>query len=97
MGFYHIKRKIIPVLESEGVIKAAIFGSHATGEAKTNSDVDLLVELEDDKGLLDLVGLKLKLEGVLKKRVDVLTYDAIHPLLKPIILGQQKTIYEKGS
>jgi len=97
MTIQDISAKIIPILKSQGVLKAAIFGSYATGEAKKDSDIDLLVELEDDKSLLDLVGFKLELEDVLKKEVDVLTYDAIHPLLRDIILKEQQIIYEKRS
>ena len=93
----NITKKIIPTLKSQGVVKAGIFGSYATGEAKENSDVDLLVELKDDKSLLDLVGLKLELEDVLGRKVDVLTYDAIYPPLRDIILNEQKLIYEKRS
>ncbi len=92
-----IRAKIVPILKSQGVLKAAFFGSVVRGEAKKGSDVDLLVELGDDKSLLDLVGLKLELEDTLKTKVDVLTYDAIHPLLKDIILGEQQIIYEKRS
>jgi len=97
MTIQDISTKIIPTLKRQGVVKAALFGSVVRGEVKKKSDVDLLVELEDSKSLLDLVGLKLELEGVLGKKVDVLTYDAIHPLLKDIILGEQKLIYEKRS
>ncbi|MBM3209157.1 hypothetical protein FJZ40_02590 [Candidatus Shapirobacteria bacterium] len=97
MTIQDISTKIIPVLKSQGVLKAALFGSVVRGEAKKGSDLDLLVDLTDDKSLLDLVGLKLELEDVLKTRVDVLTYDAIHPLLKNIILNEQKIIYEKRS
>ena len=93
----NITKKIIPTLKSQGIVKAGIFGSYATGEAKENSDVDLLVELKDDKSLLDLVGLKLELEDVLGRKVDVLTYDAIYPPLRDIILNEQKLIYEKRS
>jgi len=92
-----ISSKIIPILKSQGVLKAALFGSVVRGEAKKDSDVDLLVALADDKSLLDLVGLKLELEDVLKTKVDVLTYDAIYPPLKDIILNEQKVIYEKRS
>ena len=92
-----ISAKIIPTLKSQGVLKAALFGSVVRGEEKKGSDIDLLVELDDDKSLLDLVGLKLELEDSLKTRVDVLTYDAIYPLLKDIILGEQQIIYEKRS
>ena len=97
MTIQDISTKIIPTLKRQGVVKAALFGSVVRGEAKKKSDIDLLVELEDSKSLLDLVGLKLELEGVLGKKVDVLTYDAIHPLLKDIILGEQRLIYEKRS
>ena len=92
-----ISAKIIPVLRSQGVLKAALFGSVVRDEAKKNSDIDLLVELADDKTLFDLVGLKLDLEDALGKKVDLLTYDAIHPLLRDIILNEQQVIYEKRS
>ena len=97
MSIKTIKTKIIPILKNQGVIKAAIFGSHTTGKAKRNSDVDLLVAFSERKSLFDIVGLKLELEKVLKKEVDLLTYKSIHPLLKDIILKQQMIIYEKRS
>lgn len=97
MNIQSIKAKITPILENQDVVKAAVFGSYATEEAKQDSDVDLLVEFRTRKSLFDLVGLKLELEEVLKKKVDLLTYKSIHPLLKDIILNEQKVIYEKGS
>ena len=97
MTVQDISNKIIPTLKSQGVLKAALFGSVIREGTGKNSDIDLLVELDDDKSLLDLVGLKLELEDSLKTKVDVLTYDAIHPLLKDIILKEQQIIYEKRS
>ena len=97
MNIQTIRIKVTPVLENEGVIRAAVFGSYATGEARQNSDVDLLVEFGGRKSLFDLVGLKLELEKVLKKKVDLLTYRSIHHLLRDIILNEQIVIYEKGS
>lgn len=97
MTIQDISTKIIPTLKRQGITKAALFGSHATGEAKKDSDVDLLVEFSERKSLFDLVGLKLDLEEILKKKVDVLTYRSIHPLLRNIILNEQKIIYEKES
>lgn len=97
MTIQNISAKIIPTLKNQGVLKAALFGSVVKGEAGKKSDVDLLVELDDNKSLFDLVGLKLELEDALKKRVDVLTYDAIYPPLKKIILNEQQIIYEKRS
>ena len=97
MTTQNIKKKIIPILRRQGVTKAALFGSFARGEAKKRSDVDLLVNLQKNKTLLDLVGLKLELEEKLGRKVDVLTYDSINHHLKDIILNEQKIIYEKRS
>lgn len=89
-----IKKKIISILKRQGVTKAALFGSAARGEVKKRSDIDILVNLKKDKTLLDLVGLKLELEEKLGRKVDVLTYNGIHPLLRDRILNEQKIIYE---
>lgn len=92
-----ISTKIIPTLKRQGVLKAALFGSVVTGEAKKSSDVDILVKFDSRKSLLDLVRLQFMLEDKLGRKVDLLTYDSIHPLLKDIILNEQRIIYEKRS
>lgn len=99
MSKQEIAKKIIPILKKQGVQKAALFGSQARGEATKKSDVDLLVEFSKNKepGLFGFVGFKLELEEKLRRKVDLLTYNSIHPLLKNIILKDQKIIYEKRS
>jgi len=90
-----IKKKIVPVLRKHGVIRAGIFGSVARGEADRKSDVDILVELPEGKSLLDLVVLEKEIERKLGRKVDLLTYKSIHPLLRERILGEEVRIYEK--
>lgn len=92
MKLEEIKVKIIPVLRRYDVRKAAIFGSYVKGEEKEDSDIDILVEFKGEKSLLDLSGLKIELEEVLGRKVDVLTYNSLHPLLKDKILQEQKVI-----
>ena len=87
-----LKDKIIPVLERYEVKKAAFFGSFVRGEQKEDSDIDILVEFKGNKSLLDLAGLKIELEETLQRKVDVLTYNSLHPLLKDRILREQKVI-----
>jgi len=87
-----LKHKIIPVLERYDVKRAAVFGSFVRGEQKEDSDIDILVEFEGKKSLLDLAGLKIELEEALQRKVDVLTYNSLHPLLKDRILQEQKVI-----
>ena len=88
-----VKSKIIPLLKEYGVKRAALFGSLVRGEDRDGSDVDLLVDLPDKASLLDLAGLKIDLEELLKREVDVITYDSIHPLLKDYILSEEVPIF----
>jgi len=54
--------KGLDVLRRNGVLRAAFFGSIARGEMTEKSDVDILVEFEGHKSLMDLSGLKIELE-----------------------------------
>lgn len=87
-----IRKKILPTLRRYDVAKAAVFGSFARGKSSKRSDIDLLVEFKGEKSLLDLAGLKIALQELLKIKVDVLTYNSLHPLLKDRILSEQEVI-----
>lgn len=87
-----IKQKAVPILKKEGATRAAIFGSIISGEAKEDSDIDILVDLPKDKSLFDFVGLKNKLEEILGRKVDLVEYSTIKPRLKPYILNNQLPI-----
>jgi hypothetical protein len=92
MTVEEVRAKILPVLDKHDVVKASIFGSIARDESDEKSDVDILVELKGEKSLLDLAGLKIELEELLGRGVDVLTFESLHPLLKERILSEQKVI-----
>lgn len=87
-----IKKRTVPVLKKHKVRRASLFGSVVTGDTKKGSDIDLLVELPLTASLFDLAGLKLDLEEMLGKKVDVLTYNSLNPLLKNRILSEEKAI-----
>jgi len=87
-----IIEQILPVLKQAEVKKAALFGSYVRGDNNENSDVDILVDLPRGKTLLDLVDLKQDLEEILQRKVDVVGYGAIHPLLRDSILASQYPI-----
>ncbi len=89
-----IKDLIRTPLEKFDVKRASLFGSIVRCEATEKSDIDLLIEFKGTKSLLDLSRLKIALEEILKCKVDLLTFNSIHPLLKNNILKEQVSIYE---
>jgi len=74
------------VLQKYGVKEAAIFGSVARGEARKNSDLDLLVTMPVGMGYLKYGGMKVELEEELGVKVDLTEKNHIKPLLKPYIM-----------
>ena len=79
----------LPTFRKYGVIHASVFGSFVRGEQAPDSDVDLLVESEPGRSLLDLAGLRLELGDRLGRQVDVVTHNALHPRLRDRILQEQ--------
>jgi predicted nucleotidyltransferase len=86
------REKALEILQKNGIKRAAFFGSIVRGEMTDESDIDILVEFEGRKSLLDLAGLKLDLEDALERRVNLLTYRSLHPMLKDRILAEQVPI-----
>lgn len=87
-----LRKQITPVLRQHDVVHAAIFGSFALGTAQEDSDLDLLVEFQGEKSLLNLAALQLALEDLLGRDVDVLTYRALHPRIREKVLSEQVLI-----
>ena len=68
------------------VKRIGLFGSFGRREQRENSDIDLLVEFQDDADLIDFVGLGLFLEEKLHRKVDVVPETALkHELRAPIL------------
>ncbi len=82
------KEIILEILKKHEVKKASLFGSIVREKMTINSDIDLIIEFKGDKSLLDLAALQIELEEKLKLKVDILTYNSIHPLLKDQILAK---------
>ena len=69
-------------LKTFGVKSLMLFGSVARDEARTDSDVDLLVEFDRPVGLFTFVRLKRYLEEILDNSVDLGTPDSLKPYLQ---------------
>jgi hypothetical protein len=79
-------------IERFGVRRIGVFGSCVREEAMESSDVDLLVEFEEDrKNFENFIGLAYFLEDLLGKRVDLLTPESISPHIRPFV--EKEVVY----
>jgi hypothetical protein len=78
-GLRRRRAEILGVARRRRAHRIAVFGSVARGEARADSDVDLLVDFEEGTSLLDHVGLFQDLEELLGVGVDVVTRSALKP------------------
>jgi len=82
----HIILLIKPVLTKYGIHSASIVGSIAYGNDTESSDIDLVIEIDRPMSLLTFASIKIELEEILKRKVDLLERSAIKPRLKQSIL-----------
>ncbi len=79
---------ILRVAASHGARKVRIFGSVARGEAGPESDLDLLIDLEPGRSLLDHAALLLELEAILGCKVDVVTERGLRTRIRERVLRE---------
>ena len=78
------------------VIKAYLFGSYARNEAKDDSDIDILVELDYEKPIgMKFFDYQSELEKLLNMKVDLVTSDGLSKYVKPFIDKDKILIYER--
>lgn len=87
-----VKKKVIPILKRYGAKRAGFFGSLIRGQMGKRSDIDVLVDLPRNLSLIDVVGVQQEIEEVVGRKVDLVQYDAIKPLLKKYILSEEVRI-----
>lgn len=80
------KKQILAIAEHYGASNIRVFGSVARGEAHADSDIDLLVDLEPGRSLLDHIGLMQDLADLLGRSVDVATPSALHERIKDRVM-----------
>lgn len=88
-------RALEPELRRDGVERLYLFGSNARGEGRADSDVDLFFDNRADVrlSLLDVIGIRQRLEDVLNLRVDLMTRDSLHPLLRGDIESEAAPVF----
>ena len=82
------REDILRTATRHGAYNVRIFGSVARGEADCESDIDLLVDMEAGRSLLDLSGLLIDLEDLLGCNVDVVTERGLRDRIRERVLKE---------
>ena len=80
--------EIVEIANRHGAHNVRVFGSFARGEATPDSDFDLLIELEPRRGLFDLIDIKLELEALLGRTVDVFTVNSLSRYIREDVVRE---------
>ncbi len=74
-----------PELRARGVSRAALFGSAARGEARPDSDIDIMLDIDPDKhiGVFGFVEISRLIEDLFPAKVDVSDRQSLRPFVKP--------------
>ena len=86
------KDLIISLAKKHGAYNVRVFGSASRNESGEKSDLDLLVQMEEGRSQLDLIGLWQDLEEALGCKVDVITEGGISPYLRDKIHQEAKAL-----
>ena len=81
------REQILQIAQKHGARNVRVFGSVAKGKVRAGSDVDLLVEMEPGRSLLDMIAIKQDLEDLLGRKVDVVTEAAVSPYIRESVLN----------
>ena len=78
------------------VLKAYLFGSYLHGNANSESDIDILVDLDYSQRIgLQFIQMKIDLEKLLDNKVDLVSSNGMSKYIKPIVDNEKRLIYAK--
>ena len=90
-------KQISDFFTTQPVLKAWLFGSYARGEQREDSDIDIMIvpDREAHVGLFMLSGMRLALQDVLGKKVDLVTEKGLMPFARPSVERDKILMYER--
>lgn len=84
--------EILKVAAKHGAVNLRIFGSVARGDARVDSDLDILVDLGPKRSPFFPGGLLAELEELLHRKVDIVTANALHWYIRDRVLQEAKPL-----
>lgn len=87
------RQKILTICAKYGGYNVKVLGSYARGEATEKSDLDLLIDMDKGKSLLNRIALKQELEDFLGIKVDIAKPNNLHETIKNQVLQEAVLLY----
>ena len=88
------REDILRIAEKHGASNVRVFGSVARGEAGPDSDIDFLIDVGPVHSSWFPAGLIIDLQGLLERKVDVVTADALHWFIRDRVLSESKPLQD---
>lgn len=94
----YLTKQIGEYFATQPVLKAWVFGSYARGEQREDSDIDIMIvpDREAHVGLFLLSGMRLDLQDILGKKVDLVTEKGLLPFARPSVERDRVLMYERA-
>ena len=86
------REEILRLAALHGAVNVRVFGSVARGDDRDDSDIDLLVHMEDDRSLLDMIRFWDQVGNLLGRKVDVVDDGGISPYMRDRILAEARQL-----
>ncbi len=93
-----LTKQISEYFATRPVLKAWVFGSYARGEQREDSDIDIMIVPDRNAhvGLFLLSGMRLDLQDILGKKVDLVTEKGLLPFARPSVEKDKVLMYERA-
>ncbi|MBP1465278.1 nucleotidyltransferase family protein [Candidatus Chloroploca sp. M-50] len=88
--------QLVQLCQRNGVIYLGVFGSTARGEARPDSDIDLLVRFRVPKSLIAFLAFEEQLAALFPRTVDLLTDGSLSPYLRDQVFRDLRVVYESA-
>jgi len=88
-------RQLTAFCKKNDISYVGIFGSFSRGEERSNSDIDILIDFNQKKSLMEIGGIQYDLQEKLGRSVDLVSMGNIKPDIKKYILKDLRVLYEK--
>jgi len=80
------RESILDIARAHGMSHVRVFGSMVKNADTRNSDIDLLVEIDAKRSLLDIIDAKYQIEDLTHRQVDIVTEAALSPYIRQEVL-----------